>query len=113
MKNINEKITLKGLTCNIAMLVASNYETCIIDASSSKELMRVGFGKIARFFGGNKIQVPVKLDIISNGVIHKTRTGNYFTYRVSDCRCNEFKSSKIYDVFLQLKISYNENKRLY
>ena len=73
--NINKKITLKGLTANIPLLLSSNY--CLCEVSCAPQL-----------------QIPVnKFDVVSinnNLFVHKHIIGSYFTYRVSSSKTDEF-----------------------
>jgi hypothetical protein len=66
MKNINQKITLKGITHNLKLLIKSNYEICALDPE---------------YFGcqikNDKYDV-ISLD--SNIEIEKHVIGSFFTY---------------------------------
>ena len=72
--NLNQKITLKGITTNVCLLINSGYDICEISTDYS-------------------LQIPNKFDIISLNpelFVHKYTRGGYFTYRISSSEKCEF-----------------------
>lgn len=93
--DINQKINLRAVTSDLKMLIKSNYSTVIVDKTSIPALLKLGINN-AGYLGGNCLQIPTNFDVISlnNSLfVHKYTRGDYFTYRVSNSKTNEFSGT--------------------